>query len=157
MDRRSFLNWVGIGVLANSLPAAIVACGDSPTNLSARDIESEATNKIANINNFRMIGTSSELEKMGFILYTNIVDKPIMVFRHPETRELIAINPKCTHQQCDVAIDAEQNILVCPCHDSYFSFEGEVLKGPARQPLDVYPVEQNGYVIVVNIGEDNGL
>ena len=154
MERRSFLNWVGVGILANSLPVAIAACSNSPAKTSNKEIEQTTRPKATRINSLRMIGTSSELEKMGFILNTDITDKPIMVFRHPETGELIAINPKCTHQQCDVEIDPKQNFLVCPCHDSYFSFSGEVLQGPARIPLDTYPVEQNGYLIVVNLGEE---
>ena len=32
MDRREFLNWVGVGVLASSLPAALVACQGSDTS-----------------------------------------------------------------------------------------------------------------------------
>lgn len=151
MDRRSFLDWMGVGILASSLPTVIVACSNSQNQSSATDIDPGINANETRRDNLKMIGTSLELEEKGFIVNENITGKPILVFRHPETGELIALDAKCTHQQCDLGIDTQQNILVCPCHDSHFSFDGKVLKNPAIKPLKTYEVKQDGYLIVVKI------
>jgi Rieske Fe-S protein len=51
-----------------------------------------------------------------------------------------AYNAYCPHAGCAVAWDAGERQVVCPCHLSRFSLEGEVLTPPAKEPLDAYPV-----------------
>ena len=147
MNRRSFLGWVGVGTLASSLPLAIVACSNSETN----SVELESNASAAIKDDFQMVGVVTELEETGFILNESLAANPVMVFRHPETGELTAINPQCPHQKCNVDLDTKANLLVCPCHDSRFEFDGKVVKSPARKSLDVYPVKQEGYIILVNV------
>lgn len=59
-----------------------------------------------------------------------------------------ALSPVCTHQGCTVDVQAQH--LVCPCHGSAYSREGEVLRGPAPLPLRRYPVrvEPDGVLII---------
>lgn len=59
-----------------------------------------------------------------------------------------ALSPVCTHQGCTVDVQAQR--LVCPCHGSTYSREGEVLRGPAPLPLQRYPVraEPDGVLII---------
>ena len=151
MDRRTFLGWIGVGTLASSLPLVIIACSDSQNNgtKASADIEQNAT--VATKDDFYLMGISSELENKGFLLNEDIEGKPVMVFRHPETKELVALNPKCTHQQCNLNLDTTTNLLVCPCHDSRFTFDGKAVKPPARKPLDVYEVKQEEYLILVKV------
>ena len=151
MKRRTFLDWIGVGILANSLPAIIVACSNSPTKSATLNTELNTNATAATTDNFYMVGITAELDENGFILNEDITNNPIMVFRHPDTKELIALNPRCTHQQCNVEVDQKANLLVCPCHDSRFSFDGKVVKSPARIPLDIYPVKQERYLILVEI------
>ena len=153
MDRRTFLGWVGVGTLASSLPLVIIACGNSQNEGTKASIESEtnATAATATTDDFHMIGISSELENNGFLLNEDVAGKPVMVFRDPETEELIALNPKCPHQKCNVDLDTQQKLLVCPCHDSRFTFDGKVVKAPARNPLDIYQVKQEEYLILVKV------
>jgi 3-phenylpropionate/trans-cinnamate dioxygenase ferredoxin component len=53
-----------------------------------------------------------------------------------------AFDDTCTHQQCSLAEgDLEGSIVICPCHGSEFDVEsGEVLRGPAREPVETYEV-----------------
>tara|TARA_B100000963_G_C22144264_1_gene458883 strand:+ start:63 stop:470 length:408 start_codon:yes stop_codon:yes gene_type:complete len=46
----------------------------------------------------------------------------------------------CTHGNCDVEWDSNQEAIVCPCHNSMFSPEGLVLEGPATRDLNFYPI-----------------
>ena len=147
MNRRAFLGWVGVGTLASSLPLVIIACSNSETN--SAELENNATAAIKD--DFQMVGIVAELEETGFIINESIADNPVMVFRNPETGELTALNPQCPHQKCNVNVDTKVNRLVCPCHDSRFEFNGKVVKSPARRSLDVYPVKQEGYIILVKV------
>ena len=151
MDRRTFLGWIGVGTLASSLPLVIIACSNSENNgtKASTDLEQNAT--AATTDDFHLMGIASELEINGFLLNEDIEGKPVMVFRAPETQELIAVNPQCTHQKCNVELDTKANLLVCPCHDSRFAFDGKIVKPPAREPLDVYEVKQEEYLILVRV------
>ena len=147
MDRRTFLGWVGVGALASSLPIVIIACSNSEDN--STELEQNPTE--VKTNNFQMVGLASELDTKGVILNEDIEDKPIMVVRHPETGQLIALNPQCTHQKCNVEVNTKTNLLVCPCHDSHFALDGTAVKKPATKPLEVYLVKQEGYLIFVKV------
>ena len=148
MDRRTFLGWVGVGALASSLPVAIVACSDSQSSNAKVDTKAKAATK----DSFYEIGMASELETKGFLISNDIAGKSVMVFRNPETNQLVALNPKCTHQRCTVDLDKEKALLTCPCHDSHFTFDGQVAQAPASQPLDVYQVKEEANLILVKVG-----
>jgi glycine/D-amino acid oxidase-like deaminating enzyme/nitrite reductase/ring-hydroxylating ferredoxin subunit len=47
-----------------------------------------------------------------------------------------AINPVCPHAKCMVGWNSAEKSWDCPCHGSRFSFDGELLTGPARRDLD---------------------
>jgi Rieske Fe-S protein len=51
-----------------------------------------------------------------------------------------ALSPICTHQGCTVGIEGA--FLVCPCHGSTYTREGNVVRGPAAAPLERYPVRR---------------
>ena len=42
---------------------------------------------------------------------------------------------KCTHQGCTAKWNENEKAFVCPCHNSKFSGNGDVLQGPAKLPL----------------------
>lgn len=47
-----------------------------------------------------------------------------------------AYEQKCTHLGCAVLYDAQQKLIVCPCHKGYFNPEnGDVVAGPPPRPL----------------------
>lgn len=48
---------------------------------------------------------------------------------------VMAIWPRCTHQACMTQWEPERNQFICPCHGSRFDNLGQVLQGPAKQPL----------------------
>ncbi len=59
-----------------------------------------------------------------------------------EDENLWAVSRTCTHLGCRLNFIEAKNYLECPCHQSRFSPEGLVLKGPAKNPLPRYMVEK---------------
>jgi len=53
----------------------------------------------------------------------------------------------CTHLQCE--LKPTGTFMTCPCHGSEFSNKGEVLNGPAYEPLTTYElVVENNKIII---------
>ena len=62
-----------------------------------------------------------------------------------------AFDDTCTHLGCSLAEgDLEETTVICPCHGSEFDVRsGEVLQGPAREPLVTYETRvEEGYLEV---------
>jgi cytochrome b6-f complex iron-sulfur subunit len=78
-------------------------------------------------------GTASDYA-LGTI--RRIEQGPIFVAR--DELGLYAMSAMCTHLGCTVDIGSDR--LPCPCHGSEFDFEGNVLEGPATDPLRHYAV-----------------
>jgi Rieske Fe-S protein len=55
----------------------------------------------------------------------------------------------CPHEGCNVAWRAEESQFFCPCHDSYFTADGERLSGPSRRGLDTLPAREKDGMLQV--------
>ncbi|MEM8610624.1 MAG: ubiquinol-cytochrome c reductase iron-sulfur subunit [Cyanobacteria bacterium P01_H01_bin.105] len=137
MKRREFMNFVGFGMLATSLPVAIAACtpkepvSETPTDgggtTSAVDVPEGFTN----------VGTVADLETKGFLRAKGLEAGSVIIIRDPANSDrVIALNSKCTHQGCTV--DWEDTEFSCACHGSTFAIDGTVTVGPAVRPLESY-------------------
>ncbi len=66
-----------------------------------------------------------------------------------------AVSRKCTHLGCRLNLKENDNVLLCPCHQSRFSLEGKRLAGPAKKDLRQYavkrlhPKEGKGFVVTL--------
>ncbi len=58
----------------------------------------------------------------------------ILVLRRPNG-EFVGMQATCTHLGCTVAWNSEAEQVECPCHGARYNLLGEVLRGPARDPL----------------------
>lgn len=63
-----------------------------------------------------------------------LADKHVAVYRDPGG-ELHALSSVCPHRGCDVMWNEVEKVWDCPCHGSRFTPEGQVVRGPAMQPL----------------------
>ena len=57
---------------------------------------------------------------------------------------ILAFGPQCTHLGCAYHWDEAKDEFVCPCHNSIFGVDGQVIAGPAPRPLDRYDVKVEG-------------
>ena len=65
----------------------------------------------------------------------------------PTAGQVVAFSAICTHQQCVVAAAGDE--FDCPCHGSRFdAATGDVLNGPALEPLSAIPIAVSGDRIV---------
>ncbi len=53
----------------------------------------------------------------------------------PKKGTYLAYSAVCTHQGCIVDWDAAASDFACACHGAIFSDTGDVVRGPARDPL----------------------
>lgn len=49
---------------------------------------------------------------------------------------LHVVNTTCTHMGCELMWNSAEKSWDCPCHGSRFSYEGDIVEGPAVSPLD---------------------
>jgi len=64
-----------------------------------------------------------------------------------------AFGDTCTHQGCSLADGhLEGTTVTCPCHGSRFDVTtGEVVRGPAREPVRSYPVRLEAGALRVEV------
>ncbi len=65
----------------------------------------------------------------------------------------MALYHRCTHLGCTVPWDQTANQFICPCHNSKFDTNGDVLNPPAPRPLDLFPVAFADGQVVVDTGQ----
>jgi cytochrome b6-f complex iron-sulfur subunit len=137
MERKEFLRkfLYGSGLLM-AAPLVFNACSkkendpDNPDN-GANDITVDLNSS-----------TYSALKTVGGYAYSG----NIIIMRTGETQYL-ALSKVCTHQSCTVEYSGSQ--LVCPCHQSKFDTNGNVLQGPATSALEKFTVTLNGSTLKI--------
>ena len=87
----------------------------------------------------------------GLIGQASGMKDPIALTREQEQR-FFAFTAICTHMACVLSYHSLNALLVCPCHGSSFDLDGQVLTGPATQPLRPLPTEFDGQILGVVTG-----
>lgn len=67
----------------------------------------------------------------------------VAAYRTP-SGEIQAVSPTCTHLGCTVHWNDAENSWDCQCHGSRFGRDGQVLSGPATEPLEKVDVDAAG-------------
>ena len=96
------------------------------------------------------IYTTLQTVGFGIMLASNITfdDRGIIVLP-TSANSVTALSRRCTHQGQTVNIDAANNNLLCPSHDSVFDFNGNVISGPASSSLAQYSASIDGNIITI--------
>jgi cytochrome b6-f complex iron-sulfur subunit len=152
MNRREFVNLVGLGALAASLPVAIAACQSNTASAPEAGTAGgeTAADAAPREDGFAAIGTVAELDAAGTLSSKNFQGTQVVVIRDPANdANLIAVDSLCTHQGCSVAWEA--GAFACPCHGSTFSTDGAVTTGPATEPLGLYEAKIEGDQVLVKV------
>jgi Rieske Fe-S protein len=61
----------------------------------------------------------------------------------------MALLPQCTHQGSELNVFDES--LVCPAHGSEFDSKGNLLSGPAEEPLSIFPATIDGEYLKISL------
>ena len=77
---------------------------------------------------------SEDVEEGGAMVARSAKGKILVVRRG---NELVGLQATCTHLGCTVTWNGETEQVECPCHGARYDIEGKVLRGPAREPLQV--------------------
>ncbi|WP_209324323.1 Rieske (2Fe-2S) protein [Brevibacterium renqingii] len=116
---------------------AVIGSSVAFTSACSSDEEESAPTKDANL-------PSSDVP-----VGSGTVIEDTYVVTQPKEGEFFAFSSVCTHQGCQVKRVTEEAII-CPCHSSNFSVTtGEVLSGPAEEPLPQYEVTETGGTLTI--------
>lgn len=77
-------------------------------------------------------------DELGHFVYENKNGNYDLLFLKKNDDSIVMLKMQCTHQYQRMNVVSEG--LFCPSHGSLFSFQGNVLQGPAYDQLSVYPV-----------------
>lgn len=139
MDRRAFMTYMGLGLLADCLPVAIAASASPKFELAK-----------ARTDGFVAVGTVNELRTKGVIKAPQFPGKPLLIIRHPQNpSRVIAVSSTCTHKGCEVDWKAKNNQFACPCHGAKFNPDGNAIKGPATRALTSFKTKIEGNTVLV--------
>lgn len=76
--------------------------------------------------------TGAELGENEGVVGRSPMGKVLVVRKDGALR---GVQATCTHLGCTVAWNGESGETECPCHGARYALDGQVLKGPARDPL----------------------
>jgi Rieske Fe-S protein len=140
LTRRAFLSTIGQGACA----AAIVSPLTGITAFAGQKTMAPVTLDLIKPDNEALTKTG------GVLKIPNPLDKkkPIIVVRLSET-EVTAYSSKCTHMGCEVSLPVNA-LIICPCHKARFDNKGNVLKGPAKKPLQKFEAVLQGNTVTIS-------
>jgi Rieske Fe-S protein len=121
---------LALALLPTSLPAQAPPADPDPRRVTA---DTRASLKAGTVKDYRKAG--------GFYLVA-------------DGAGIYALTAICTHNGCKVVAEAGQG-FGCPCHDSEYDLQGNVLQGPAKLPLKHFEVTEQGPggPLVVDLGK----
>lgn len=89
------------------------------------------------------------VNKVGGWALAMIKGKPVLIARIDE-KKVMACSGQCTHQKASLGYNAKTGHIECPEHHSVFDVKsGQVLKGPATEPLAIYPAKLDDKRVII--------
>lgn len=84
------------------------------------------------------IGKASEIENNSSKMF-KIGNKPGILIKTKEG-EFKAFSATCTHLDCTVQFQKDENIIWCACHNGKYDLNGTNISGPPPKPLTPFKV-----------------
>lgn len=148
LTRRMVLALGSVGAVGGALTLAACAT-DAPTGTSPDGVVDEPGTSATGAPDAPAVGDDIAAladVPVGGSIATTVNGQPLLIAQ-PTAGQVVAFSAICTHQQCIVA--AADDEFHCACHGSKFeAATGEVIKGPAIEPLAEIPVAISGDRIV---------
>ncbi len=138
LDRRGFLKTIAASGGAAVCGSLLAGCGagGSAANAVVLDLTQAANQSLAAVGGTLALDADA-IDPQGILLY-----------RSSETA-VLAFSRKCTHQGCTIAA-YQDGISTCPCHHSQFDTSGNVVRGPAQNPLRAYSAVLSGNTVTIS-------
>jgi Rieske Fe-S protein len=95
----------------------------------------------------QVIAKEADLTPGSALAFADAATGKAGVLVHLKSGRFVAYSAECTHQGCTVTHRAKgKGYLICPCHGSVFDpvSGGQVVSGPADEPLERLPIEIRG-------------
>jgi Rieske Fe-S protein len=81
---------------------------------------------------------------------------PALLVKPPEEdSELRVFVGICTHLDCNVGYNREENNILCACHEGIFDVDGNVLSPPPTVPLRTFHMAYRGTDLVIALEKEN--
>ena len=84
------------------------------------------------------IGKASEMENNSSKMF-KMGNKPGILIKTKEG-ELRAFSATCTHLDCTVQFNKEENLIWCACHNGKYDLNGKNISGPPPSPLTPFNI-----------------
>lgn len=139
-NRRNFLVKASViaGGLVLGLTSSHTAEAQKDSNSSAKSVDKDAAPQTDEIT--LKLDDKSALSKVGGYDTIDTKAGKVVVLRTAEM-SFSAYSAICPHKGGPIKYDEKTQQLFCPWHNSRFDLQGQVVKGPAKQPLANYAAE----------------
>lgn len=149
-DRRSFLKvatcalggGIGLVTVAPAIRLVLDPAGKQTVTTPADPIDLGAAERLRIGPAWRKVDVIAPVVHDAWTTARNVVLGGAWIRRSADT-QIEALSATCPHLGCAVGWDAERAGFLCPCHNSRWTENGEVVanSGPAKRALDPLPIE----------------
>jgi len=135
MERKDFIEQVGLSSASILIFGCMQACSKSDTATSTNNSNNNGTNKQVDFTINISASPYTSLNTAGGYFVDTV--NSIIIARTLKN-EFIAVSSLCTHQGVNVEFQSNANRFYCSAHGSAFDATGSVTIGPATAALKQY-------------------
>ena len=97
------------------------------------------------------LSENSSLQVIGgtLALPSNAIDSHGMLLYRQNENVVKVYSRNCTHANCTIDAYSSSGVSMCSCHGSTFDLNGNVIDGPAEDPLKKYDATISGDIITI--------
>lgn len=149
-SRREFLRTASAPAVLAALGISLASCSDE--NVVGPDDPNDPDDPDSGItisgNQIILDLTKDDTQPLtqegGFLLISQADTMAVNV----DGSTIRAFTSTCTHQQCTIN-RFDDGVFQCPCHGSQYNTSGEVVQGPAPDPLTEYGVSRDDDTVTI--------